>query len=480
MGTLTRCFPDVVQTSASVVVFNSGNDTLLVRSIRMATTTSSFSPSLNNLEIPVNMQRTFTLRFSSPAITLATATLRDTVLLETNDARYGQTTPYRIPVMLTLRTLNPSVRLVPAGSVMAFGNVRYFIRQQRSATLANNGNVPVTVQISSLRAPFRLLSPTQSRFTLASGATQTITVEIFTTESEKEGVALRDVLNFTLTPEDGQQCPLTLAPLEITATPQGPAAMPAMIWIDTLSNVDMRRDTVLRLWGRVQTGVPGRTDNLRAGILVQRGMFFPTSVQSSFGAASLVSSAMQGRDRAIVVNVANVALTESPTVIAEIRGTPILTDTMWSNVLWLPQETRWSRSDSVYTIDSLKSGFMATFVPILRTQPRLTSGPVIGQIPRQRLIASIQPNPVRDELTVGIATSEQGKYVLQIVNMLGSPVITHSWKNEADSGNANSSSTPDLTTLHFDVRGLPTSGVYLLRVIAPSGEAETFVLGVER
>jgi hypothetical protein len=153
---------------------------------------------------------------------------------------------------------------------------------------------------------------------------------------------------------------------------------------------------------------------------------------------------------------------------------------MWSNVLWLPQETRWSRSDSVYTIDSLKSGFMATFVPILRTQPRLTSGPVIGQIPRQRLIASIQPNPVRDELTVGIATSEQGKYVLQIVNMLGSPVITHSWKNEADSGNANSSSTPDLTTLHFDVRGLPTSGVYLLRVIAPSGEAETFVLGVER
>lgn len=480
LGTLTRCFPNTVETSASVVVFNSGNDSLQVRSIRMATTTSSFSPSVNNLDVPVNMGRTFTLRFTAPAVTLATATLRDTVLLTTNDARYGQSMPYPIPVQLTLKTFNPSVRLIPAGSVMAFGNARYFIRQQRTATLANNGNVPVTVQISSLRTPFRLLAPTQSLFTLAPGATQAITVEIFVSENEKEGVVLRDVLTFTLMPEDGQQCPLTLAPLEITATPQGPAGMVATMWLDTLSGVDMRRDTVLRLWGRVQTGIAGRTDNLRAGILVQRGMFFPTAVRSSFGTASLVSTTVQGRDRAIVVSVANVALTESPTVIAEIRGTPILTDTMWANLLWLPQETRWSRGDSVYTIDSLRSGFMATFVPILRTQPRLTSGPIVGQIPRQRLITSVQPNPVRDELTVGIATREQGEYVLHIVNMLGSRIITHSWKKEADSENGGLSNANDLTTLHFDVRGLPSSGAYLLRVIAPSGVAETFVLGVER
>lgn len=489
LGTLTTCVPATIATALQITVANSGNDTLNVRSIRMSSgtgaTATGFSVSTQNLIIPAGQGttslRTFTLHYSSLPTTQATTVIRDTILLETNDARYGARNPFRIPVTLTLRSIFASVRLIPSDT-LTFGRVRYFLRSQRTATLANNGNILVTVDITTVRQPYRLLAPTTTRFSLQPNSVQPITVEVFATEAQTEGVTVRDVINFTITPDDAQ-CSITQNPLIITATPQGPVAMQATLWLDTLRSVDMRTDTMIRLWGRVVTALPNRTDNLRAGFLVERGMFFPKTIRSAFGQASIESSQPAGRDRSIIVNIPSVALLETPTVIAEIQGTPIMTDTMWAALRWLPAETRWSRRDSVYFNDSLANGFMATFVPLLGSpnQPRLTSGPVVGQAPRYVVIAGVQPNPAHNELTLTMNASERGEYAVHLVNMLGSRIFARSWKNEGTilSSNPSPSVTSQTVSMNFDIHNVP-QGAYLLRVIAPSGRIETFLIGVER
>jgi hypothetical protein len=484
LGALSVCAPTTTTSSFIVSVANSGNDTLVVRSIRMSSTTttgtSSFVPSPTNLMLAAGERTSFTLRYTSPLTTQATANVRDTVLLETNDARFGASTPFRIPVSLTLRSVSASVRLIPPGSSLAFGAVRFFSSPKQTVMLANNGNVPVTVQLSMLRQPYRLVAPTQTRFTLASGATQDITIEMQPTDAQEPGVSVVDTLRFTTTPNEGQ-CPLSLAPLTITGVPQGPASMLATLWLDTLNDVNMRRDTTIRLWGRVQTAIPNRTDNLRAGFLVQRGMFFPKTITSRFGAASIEVNQPRGADRAVVVNVANVALTETPTVIAEILGTPILTDTMRTGFVWLPDSTRWARRDTIYFTDRLTDGFMAAFVPIISNQPRLTSGPVIGQLPRRLVLTGVQPNPVREgELTLTLNPSELGEYVVQIVNMLGERVVTRSWKQDAIlDAKKDLTVASELVQLTLNVRGV-ASGAYLVRLLQPSGAVETFLFGIER
>jgi hypothetical protein len=484
-GAFSVCAPATTTSSIIVNLANSGNDTLVVRSIRMSSTTttatSRFSPSPSTLVLPAGQTGSFTLNYASIPTTFATTIVRDTVLLETNDARFGANTPFRIPVMLTLRSVNASVRLIPPDSTLAFGGVRIF-GAQRTVFLANNGNVPVTVQLSMLRQPYRIVAPAQTRFTLQPNETQAITIEMKPTDAQQPGVTVQDTLRFITTPTEGQ-CALSLSPLVITGVPQGPASMLATLWLDTLNSVDMRRDTTIRLWGRVQNAIPNRTDNLRAGFLIRRGMFFPKTITSSFGTVSIESSQPRGADRAVVVNVANVALSETPTVIAVIAGTPILTDTMRAALVWLPDETRWARRDTIYFTDSLANGFMATFVPILSTpaQPRLTSGPVVGQMPRRVVIAGVQPNPVREgELTLTLNLREEGEYVVQVVNMLGERVVTRSWKHEATlSAKKDPNAASELVRLTLDVRGA-ASGAYIVRLLQPSGAVETFLVGIER
>jgi hypothetical protein len=478
LGIVSVCAPLSTTTTLPILLANSGNDTLLIRNIRLNTTnaslSTSFTLSTTSLAIATGATASLLLTFTSPVTTQATTTFDNLALLiETNDARFGAASPYRIPITLTLRSFYPSLRLIPPDA-FAFGGVRFFTRQQRTVTLANNGNMPLTVELSSIRAPFRLLAPIQARLVLQPNQTQAITVEVAPTDAQREGDALRELLLFMITPSEGV-CTFRLPPLEITATPQGPAALPATLWLDTLNSVNMRRDTIIRLWGRVQTLLQNRNDNLRAGFLIRRSMFFPKGIASPFGQATIELSQVRDRDRAVIVNVPSVSLGVMPTLIAEIRGTPILTDTMRAALEWLPMETRWARRDSVYFNDSLANGFMATFVPILASPqpaPRLTSGPVAGQMPRLALIGNIKPNPAHDLVQMTLYTEEAGEYILHVVNTLGNRILTRSWSKQQDGAAAQE-------LIELDVRNLP-SGAYFLRVISPQGRVESHCIGVQR
>jgi Secretion system C-terminal sorting domain len=481
-GTFTRCFPATTGGNAVVQIANSGNDDLDVSRIRMSNPASPFTPVTQRLTVRANNATNnatgdIAVNFTAPTSTQASIVVRDTLLLETNDIRYTARSPYRIPVVATLQTVLVRASITPQDS-LNFGEIRYFSRVQRPVTITNTGNTTLNVSIITPSSPFRVVTPSgapvQSPFLimLAPNAVQTLLVEVLPTEAQRENVQFSDALSFNFSPTDGMnssiRCPFIAQSLRITATPRGPVAVSATLWLDTLGNVDMLRDTTVRIWGRTQTLASRRSDTLRAGFRVRRGMFLPTNITSSFGTARIESSVREpSTDRVFVVSVPNVILSESTTLIATITGTPILTDTMRSVIEWIPAQTRWVRGDSVYRNDALGNGLLVTTVCLPAGKPRLFGGTFV----RTTRLANVQPNPTQDAVTLTIDEAVQGAYTLDVVNILGERVVKDSWTN----------AIPVTTSLQRTVslQSLP-SGMYTLVLRTPSGQQESRLLVIER
>lgn len=482
---LTVCAPAVAQTEGTLTIASAGNDFLRV-DVRMASTASLFTPIPTSLVMEPNREQTVRIRFSAPSTTIGTMTYRDTVILTTNDPR-PEGRQMRFPVSITVQTLFAQIRRMPEDT-LHFGSVRFFTPTRRTMYIANSGNVPLTVNLSALQSPFRLLRPQASQPTmpatmqLPAGGTDSIIVELTLTDAQAPGIGVRDVLRLTYTSQT-QRCELPLDSIVLFAMPSGPIALQARIWLDTLREVNMLRDTSIRIWGQVIGTAFDRRDNFQAAIRVRRGMFFPRNVVSPFGPATLDSNRADSLNRFMVVSVPNVRLNSTATLIATINGTPILTDTMRSALEWIPTHTRWGRGDSVYTVLSgdYGNGLLVTNVVLQGTNntPRLPNNAVRRV---KSSLVSLYPTPAKGVVTVEAILAESGTFTIQIVNLLGTQVLQTEWKHSqviAYTDDKQNTSRPPTSLLSLPLTNI-VNGVYGVILTAPSGERSSMLITVEQ
>jgi len=476
------CFPDSARASATFKIASGGND-ILTAQIRMASTASFFVLSRTALSLTPNSEDSIRVQFIAPATTQLSTTYRDTLILTTNDPSPGAR-ERRIPIAITVQSNVARVSLVPSDTVR-FGAMRFFNAVIRSVRITNSGNSPFTVNIGSLSAPYRLVRPTQNVLQLAPGAVDSIIVEVLPTDAQAADVPLRDFLRLSYT---NVTAPCSLKPdsVPLLATPTGPIAMQARIWLDTLRDVNMLRDTSIRLWGQVIGTAISRSDTLRAAFKIRRGMFYPRAemLVSPFGVVRLDTNRADSLDRFVVMTVPNVRLTASTTLIATIGGTPIATDTMRSVFEWVPAQTRWSRRDSVYDVLGYGNGLMVTTVVLQQIGnvlvPRLPNNAVQR---RTTAIVSIYPTPAHDEVTIAAHMPEDGIHTVQIVNMLGERLLTQEWKPEAQS-NVQNNAQNDAQNVPLSILTLPlasiSSGVYGVIVVTPSGKRVSAMITIAK
>ncbi|MCU0424388.1 MAG: hypothetical protein MUF71_02055 [Candidatus Kapabacteria bacterium] len=472
---LTACFPETAQTEGTLTVASAGNDVLRV-DIRMANSPSVFTPLPTTLVMDPNREQIVRLRFTAPSSSVGTTTYRDTVVLTTTDPR-PEGRLVRFPVSITVQNIAAQVRILPQNSVQ-FGTVRYFIPLLRTIYVSNAGNVPVTVNLTAPRAPFRLIRPPQTAMPLSvvlpAGATDSLIVEMLATDAQVPDVVASDVIRLSYSNVQ-PPCQIRQDTIPLLGTPSGPMAMQARIWLDTLRDVNMLRDTSVRIWGQVLGTAFDRRDNFRAALRVRRGMFFPRSVQSPFGNATLDSNRTDSLDRIFVLTVPNVRLTASTTLIATVNGTPILTDTMRSAVEWIPSQTRWSRGDSVYAVfgRDYGNGLLVTTVVLqgANNAPRLPNN--APRRTRSQILA-LYPAPAKNMVTLDAIFAETGAFTVQVANMLGRTLFQTSWNNPTtDIGASNKASfTLPLENL--------ANGVYAVILTAPSGERSSMLITVEQ
>lgn len=467
------CFPDTATARAQFKIASAGNSLLTV-SVRMASTASFFVLSPTMFTMMPNNEQQVQVRFTASPSTQATTTYRDTVIITTNDARPEARTR-RIPILLEVQSNFARVNIVPQDMVR-FGAVRFFNAVTRSVQVTNIGNTPVTVNIAALRAPYRIVQPAQRLLQLAPGARDSIVIELLPSDAQMPDVPVREILRLSYT-NIAAPCTLKLDTLPLLGTPTGPIAMQARIWLDTLRSVNMLRDTSIRVWGQVLGTAIDRSDNFRAALRVRRGMFYPRSqaLSSPFGTPTLDSNRADSLDRFFVMTVPNVRLTNTPTVIATIGGTPILTDTMRSGVEWVQSQTRWGRRDSVYQVEAGNFGngllVMNVVLQGANNTPRLPNNAITRK--STRLIA-VYPTPVREELSIQALLGQNGTYSVQVVTMLGNRLLAQDWKQN------NAQSSPnEASTLTISLKSIP-SGVYGIVLTTPSGERESVLITVEK
>lgn len=466
------CYPDFARASAAFKIASGGND-ILTAQIRMANAASPFVPSRSMLSLNPNSEDSIRVQFTAPATTQASTIYRDTLILITNDPR-PEAKERRIPIAITVQSNFASISLAPPD--ILFGSVRFFNAVTRSVRITNSGNSPVTVNIGSLSTPYRIVRPTQSSLQLAPGGVDSIVVEIVATDAQRPDVLVRDVVRLSYT---NVTAPCSLKPdtVALLATPTGPIAMQSRIWLDTLRDVNMLRDTNVRLFGQVITMAIPRMDTLRAAFKIRRGMFYPRAeaITSPFGMVRLDSNRADSLDRFVVITIPNVRLTTSTTLIATIGGTPIVTDTMRSAWEWVPSQTRWSRRDSVYDVLSYGNGLMVTNVVLQQIGNALVPRLANNAVRRATSIVSIYPMPAREELSIAAQMPEEGVHSVQIVNMLGARLLAQDWKPETQNNMPNA--VPSVLTLRL--ASIP-SGVYGVIVITPSGKRVSAMITIEK
>lgn len=471
------CFPDSARLSPALVkVASAGNDILTVQA-RMASAPSFFTPTPAAFSLSPNNERQIQVQFNAPPTT-ATTTYRDTLIITTNDPR-PEARVRRLPIEVTVQSSLAHVRVVPQ-DILRFGTARFFTATTQSVIVRNEGNTSVTVNIAGLRAPYQLVRPVPSAslpstITLAPGAVDSVVVEFLATEVQKADVPVGDVLQLTFS---NLTVPCALPPLSIalTATPTGPLGMQAHVWIDTLREVNMLRDTSIRIVGQVIGTVFDRRDNFRAAFRIRWGMFYPRwqAISSTFGTVTLDTNRADSLDRFVVISVPNVRLYSTPTTIATIGGTPIVTDTMRSVVEWVPAQTRWGQGDNVYVVERANYGNGLLVMNVLlqgaSQTPRLPNNAVRRSPPT---LVAIYPTPAREELSIKAVLGQEGVYTVRVVNMFGNCLFTQQWKQGALSQDASPS------TLTIPLTSIP-SGVYGVVIITPSGERESAMITIEK
>jgi hypothetical protein len=474
------CYPDSARASATFKVASGGND-ILTAQIRMASTASLFVLSRTALSLKPNSEDSIRVQFIAPATTQLSTTYRDTLILTTNDPR-PEAKERRIPIAITVQSNVARVSLVPLPpDTLRFGAVRFFNAVSQSVRITNSGNSPLTVNIGNLSAPYRLVRPMQSVLQLAPGAVDSIIVEVLPTDAQPADVPLRDFLRLSYT-NVAAPCSLKPDSVALLATPTGPIAMQARVWLDTLRDVNMLRDTSIRLWGQVIGTAINRADTLRAAFKIRRGMFYPRAemLVSPFGEVRLDTNRADSLDRFVVMTVPNVRLTASTTLIATIGGTPIATDTMRSVFEWVPTQTRWSRRDSVYDVLGYGNGLMVTTVVLQQIGnvlvPRLPNNAVQR---RTTAIVSIYPTPAHDELTIAAQMPEDGVHTVSIVNMLGERLLTQEWKPETQNNAQNDDQNVPPSILTLPLASI-SSGVYGVIVVTPSGKRVSAMITIAK
>ncbi|MCS6808170.1 MAG: hypothetical protein RML40_06080, partial [Bacteroidota bacterium] len=475
---LSVCFPQTVHTEGTLTIASAGNDILRVN-VRMSSTTSSFTPIPAEFSLQPNREQIVRLRFTALSTTSAVAMYRDTVVVITNDIR-PTARVIRFPVQVTVRNIAVLPRAFPRDT-LRFGDVAFFRPTRRSILVTNAGNVLITLALRSLRAPFRIVQPVttgtlhQPLLNLQPGAADSIVIEMLATDAQMPDVSVRDVLHIAYS-GISQLCTARSDSILVIGTPRGLASMPARVWLDTLRSVDMLRDTSIRIWGQVLGTAVDKRDNFYAALRIRRGMFFPRTISSPFGAARIDSQRVDSLDRITVVSIPNVLLTSSTTLIATIHGTPIVTDTMRSAVEWIHARTRWMRGDSVYAVLPSDYGHGLLVMNVIlqgqQNAPRLPNN-AVRRSPKTHI--AVYPSPAQATVTLEAELQEKGTYVVQIANTLGSIVYSHEWKPHLESVMISSHTA----SLSIPVENLP-AGVYMLMLILPSGERVSTILTIGR
>lgn len=468
------CYPDIARTSATFTVASGGND-ILSAQVRMANPASRFTLSPIALSLSPNTERQVQVQFTALATTRDTV-YRDTLILTTNDPRPAAK-ERRVPFEVQVRSSFAQVNLVPSDTVR-FGAVRFFNAVRRSVRITNSGTSPFTVTIGSLSAPYRIVYPAQSLLQLAGGAQDSVVIEVLPTDAQVPDVPLRGFLRLSYS---NVTAPCSLKPdsVALLVTPTGPIAMQARIWLDTLRDVNMLRDTSIRLFGQVIGTAINRVDNFTAAFKIRRGMFYPRAeaIISPFGTVRLDTNRADSLDRFVVMTIPNVRLLSTTTLIATIGGTPIVTDTMRSAFEWVLAKTSWSRKDSVYDVSRYGNGLMVMNVVLQQIGnslvPRLTNNAVQR---RTMAIVSVYPTPARDELSISAQVPEEGVHSVQIVNMLGERLLMRDWKPEVQSNDLQNAPTSIITIPLTPL----TSGVYGVVVVSPSGKRVSAMITIQK
>lgn len=468
------CYPDIARTSATFTVASGGND-ILSAQVRMANPSSRFTLSPITLSLSPNTERQIQVQFTALATTRDTV-YRDTLILTTNDPRPAAK-ERRVPFEVQVRSSFAQVSFVPSDTVR-FGTVRFFNAVTRSVRITNSGTSPFTVTIGSLSAPYRIVYPAQSLLQLAGGAQDSVVIEVLPTDAQPPDVPLKGFLRLNYT---NVTAPCSLKPdsVPLLAVPTGPIAMQARIWLDTLRDVNMLRDTSIRLFGQVIGTAINRTDNFTAAFKIRRGMFYPRAeaILSPFGTVRLDTNRADSLDRFVVMTIPNVRLLSTTTLIATIGGTPIVTDTMRSAFEWVLTKTSWSRKDSVYDVSRYGNGLMVMNVVLQQIGnslvPRLTNNAVQR---RTMAIVSIYPAPAHDELTISAQMPEEGIHSVQVINMLGERLFMRDWKPEVQSNDVQNA-LPSIVTIPLTSL---TSGVYGVIVVSPSGKRVSAMITIEK
>ncbi|MBD1210119.1 MAG: hypothetical protein H9535_16925 [Ignavibacteria bacterium] len=468
------CYPDIARTSATFTVASGGND-ILSAQVRMANPASRFTLSPIALSLSPNTERQVQVQFTALATTRDTV-YRDTLILTTNDPRPAAK-ERRVPFEVQVRSSFAQVNLVPSDMVR-FGAVRFFNAVRRSVRITNSGTSPFTVTIGSLSAPYRIVYPAQSLLQLAGGAQDSVVIEVLPTDAQVPDVPLRGFLRLSYS---NVTAPCSLKPdsVALLVTPTGPIAMQARIWLDTLRDVNMLRDTSIRLFGQVIGTAINRVDNFTAAFKIRRGMFYPRAeaIISPFGTVRLDTNRADSLDRFVVMTIPNVRLLSTTTLIATIGGTPIVTDTMRSAFEWVLAKTSWSRKDSVYDVSRYGNGLMVMNVVLQQIGnslvPRLTNNAVQR---RTMAIVSVYPTPARDELSISAQVPEEGVHSVQIVNMLGERLFMRDWKPEVQSNDLQNA-PPSIITIPLTSL---TSGVYGVVVVSPSGKRVSAMITIQK
>jgi hypothetical protein len=481
------CYPDSARAQTEATIASAGNDVLTV-SAQMAANPSLFRLSPSAFSLVPNLERRIRIDFVAPPTTASLTIYRDTLIVRTNDPRPEAATR-RIPVSIQVGSAAASVVIEPANRTLDFGDARYRIASRQTLVITNTGNAPITVNLDALRsAPFRIAQPASSSLSLAPGARDSIVAEIFVTENFPEGAALRDTLRLRFA-DVPSPCLLQPIAVALQGTPRGPTATEARLWLDTLREVNMLRDTVIRIYGRTLSPPLNREDDLRASFRIRRGMFFPRSARSNFGAVTLDTNRAQDSDRIVSLLIPRVRLTENVAIVAEIFGTPIATDVARSGVEWLPAPaTRWSRGDSVYVMSAsdFGDGLLATTAFV---QPNGALR-LPNNAPRRATSAIIAayPLPAAESLTLIFHADESGEYSARLVNMLGATVL-HQVISRAEKsgvsmpkkGGAPQARGDEISaaTLVLPLSHIP-EGVYSLILVLPSGKCDVALVVVRR
>ncbi|MFA6571212.1 MAG: hypothetical protein WCT77_08240, partial [Bacteroidota bacterium] len=199
------------------------------------------------------------------------------------------------------------------------------------------------------------------------------------------------------------------------------------------------------VYGTVENaGASINAGSFQTTIVFTNDLFFPVSLTKG----SITSIAKINRERRLTIDVPNVSLNNTESVITEIIGYTMLGDTVKTDLQW--KDFLWTSTGN-FAQPGFENGSM-TIKICDRGQPRLITT-------KPGTVLSIVPNPVEGEFEASVSAYEAGEYRLIISDLNGNSRELKKWNVGMND--------PILFKFNFSSVDI-TGGFYILQLKTPT------------